>query len=145
MNRPKTDIDALFGEAWDDADFRFNIKAQSVATDLARAVAESGQTRTALAERLGWKPSRLSKILGGDANLTLRTLHELTEALGMAFDVILRHSSHALPQTHGRSPQPVVPSPDAPPSTAHAHPRPQSPGTTPRRHLPAARTRRSAP
>lgn len=95
MTKPDIDLDSLFNEAWGDSEFRFAIKTQTVATDLARAVADAGQTRAAVADKLGWKPSRLSKILSGDANLTLRTLHELSEALGLEFDVILRHRDQA--------------------------------------------------
>ena len=90
MTQPKTSIAAMFDEAWGDADFRFDIKAQEVATDLARALEEAGMTRTQLCEKLEWKPSRMSKVLGGGANLTLRTLYQLCEAVGLEFDVILR-------------------------------------------------------
>lgn len=90
MTQPKTPIAAMFDDVWSDADFRFDIKTQEVATDLACALGEAGMTRAQLCERLDWKPSRMSKILGGGANLTLRTLHQLCEAMGLEFDVILR-------------------------------------------------------
>ncbi|MCD9047144.1 helix-turn-helix domain-containing protein [Luteimonas sp. MHLX1A] len=95
MKQPRNDITALFSDVWEDADFRFEIKAQEIATDLARALHEAGMTRTQLAEKLDWKPSRISKVLGGGANLTLKTLHELCEAIGLEFDVILRGSRQA--------------------------------------------------
>ncbi len=95
MTQPRTDIAAMFEEVWDDADFRFEIKAQEVATDLAHALHESGMTRTQLGEKLDWKPSRISKVLGGGTNLTLKTLHHLCEAIGLEFDVILRRPRQA--------------------------------------------------
>lgn len=100
MTQSKTDIGSVFDNAWSDVDFRFEIKAQEVATDLARALHESGMSRTELCEKLDWKPSRMSKVLGGGANLTLKTLHQLCEAIGMEFDLILRRPQQA------RSPQP---------------------------------------
>ena len=45
MTQPRNEIAAMFDQVWDDADFRFDIKAQEVATDLARALHESGMSR----------------------------------------------------------------------------------------------------
>jgi len=90
----------LWQEASADEDFRFEIKAQDIAVDLARAVADSGMSRTQLADRLGWKASRVSRILSGSSNLTLRTIHQLTEAIGFEFDMVLRRP------TQERSAQP---------------------------------------
>ena len=67
MTQPRNEIAAMFDQVWDDADFRFDIKAQEVATDLARALHESGMSRAELCEKLGWQPSRVSKVLGGGA------------------------------------------------------------------------------
>lgn len=90
----------LWQEAGTDDDFRFEIKAQDIAVDLARAVTEFGMSRAQLAEKLDWKPSRVSRILSGSSNLTLRTIHQLTEAIGLEFDMILRLPSQQ------RAPQP---------------------------------------
>ncbi len=95
MTQPRNEIAAMFDQVWDDADFRFDIKAQEVATDLARALHESGMSRAELCEKLGWQPSRVSKVLGGGANLTLKTLQQLSGALGLEFDVILRGPGQA--------------------------------------------------
>lgn len=87
----------LWQEANADQDFRFEIKAQDIAVDLARAVAETGMSRAQLAQRLGWKPSRVSRILSGSCNLTLRTIHQLTEVIGLEFDMTLRLPSQQRP------------------------------------------------
>ncbi|MFA5685270.1 MAG: helix-turn-helix transcriptional regulator, partial [Lysobacteraceae bacterium] len=90
MTQAKAEIAAMFEEVWNDADFHFDIKAQEVAIDLARALEEAGMTRVQLCEKLGWQPSRMSKVLGGGANLTLKTLWQLCGAIGLEYDVVLR-------------------------------------------------------
>lgn len=83
MTQATAEVAAMFEEVWSDADFRFDIKAQEVATDLVRALEEAGMTRVQLCEKLGWQPSRMSKVLGGGANLTLKTLWQLCDAMGL--------------------------------------------------------------
>lgn len=77
----------LWQEAMQDEDFRFELKAQEVAVDLASEFAKSGMTQKELADQLGWKPSRVSKVLHGASNLTLKTLFEVCEALNIEFDI----------------------------------------------------------
>ncbi len=50
---------------------------------------ERGLTRADLAARMGVSPGRVSQILGGGENLTLRTLVALSTALDARFDVEL--------------------------------------------------------
>jgi len=50
---------------------------------------ERGVTRADLANRMGVSPGRVSQILGGGENLTLRTLAALSTALDARFDVEL--------------------------------------------------------
>jgi len=50
---------------------------------------ERGLTRADLAARMGVSPGRVSQILGGGENLTLRTLAALATALDARFDVEL--------------------------------------------------------
>ena len=50
---------------------------------------EHGLTRTDLAARMGVSPGRVSQILGGGENLTLRTLAALSVALDARFDIEL--------------------------------------------------------
>ena len=50
---------------------------------------ECGLTRAELAERMGVSPGRVSQILSGGENLTLRTLAALSTALDARFDIEL--------------------------------------------------------
>lgn len=50
---------------------------------------ERGLTRADLAARMGVSPGRVSQILGGGENLTLRTLTALSTALDARFDIEL--------------------------------------------------------
>jgi transcriptional regulator with XRE-family HTH domain len=50
---------------------------------------ERGLTRADLAARMGVSPGRVSQILGGGENLTLRTLSALSTALDARFDLQL--------------------------------------------------------
>ena len=50
---------------------------------------ERGLTRADLAGRMGVSPGRVSQILGGGENLTLRTLAALSTALDAHFDIEL--------------------------------------------------------
>jgi len=83
----KHELSALWDESLQDEDFRFELKAQEVAVQLANAVARSGLTQKELADRLGWKTSRVSKVLHGASNLTLKTMLQVCEALGIDFDI----------------------------------------------------------
>ena len=53
---------------------------------------ERGLTRADLAARMGVSPGRVSQILGGGENLTLRTLAALSSALDARFDIELTSS-----------------------------------------------------
>lgn len=83
----KNELASLWEESLQDREFRFELKAQEVAVHLASVVARSGITQKELAEKLGWKPSRVSKVLHGASNLTLKTLFQVCEALGIDFDI----------------------------------------------------------
>jgi transcriptional regulator with XRE-family HTH domain len=50
---------------------------------------ERGLTRADLAGRMGVSPGRVSQILGGGENLTLRTLAAMSTALDARFDIEL--------------------------------------------------------
>lgn len=77
----------LWQESLQDEDFRFELKAQEVAVGLASVFAQNGMTQKQLADQLGWKTSRVSKVLHGASNLTLKTLFEVCEALNIEFDI----------------------------------------------------------
>ena len=80
----------LCNSIWEDENVIFEAKAQDVAIVLASAVQEAGLSSAALAEQLNWKRSRVSKVLTGSSNLTLKTIFQVCRAIGLEFDVILR-------------------------------------------------------
>ncbi|EIW8789944.1 Helix-turn-helix [Klebsiella pneumoniae] len=88
-----------FSAVWDssDVDFRFEIKAQELAVDLVNALIHSGKTQAELAEKLDWKPSRVSKLLSGSSNITIKTLFVLLDALDLDFDVVFRKPNQEKP------------------------------------------------
>lgn len=83
--------------AGDDAEFI--VKKNEVGSDLAALVAFARETRSAVANRLAWKESRMCKVLSGNENLTLKTIFELAHALGYDFQVVLKAAGqHRIPQ-----------------------------------------------
>lgn len=84
------DFSEFVREFWADDDMVFEAKAQEVSTALASAVYRAGLNRAELAKKLDWKPSRVSKILTGNTNLTLKTIFQICQAIDLEFDVVLR-------------------------------------------------------
>ncbi|MFG2121823.1 helix-turn-helix domain-containing protein [Streptomyces sp. NPDC048710] len=64
--------------------------ARQATASLAGLLAGLGKTRSDLAKAMGVSPGRVSQIMSGDANLTVRTLAAAAEALGA--DVEIRFS-----------------------------------------------------
>lgn len=62
------------------ADRVYDVKL-SFAVKLEKALSESGITKKELAQRVNKSPAWISKILRGDANLTIETMCEITNAL----------------------------------------------------------------
>ncbi len=60
-----------------------------VTNEISWHMRERGLTRADLAARMGVSPGRVSQILGGGENLTLRTLAALSTALDARFDLEL--------------------------------------------------------
>jgi transcriptional regulator with XRE-family HTH domain len=61
--------------------------ATQLTNEISWCLRERGLTRTDLAARMGVSPGRVSQILGGAENLTLRTLAALSTALDARFDI----------------------------------------------------------
>ena len=85
---------------------------------------ERGLTRADLAARMGVSPGRVSQILGGTENLTLRTLAALSTALDARFDIELSALKDGDAYTSGRSAQAEA----APAANHHSVPRPRHRG-----------------
>jgi transcriptional regulator with XRE-family HTH domain len=69
---------------------------------------ERGLTRADLAARMGVSPGRVSQILGGGENLTLRTLAALSTALGARFDLELSAATRRTPAQPQAAPPPAA-------------------------------------
>lgn len=52
-----------------------------------RRMSELGIGREELAQRMGKRPSQITRILSGEANVTLRTITELDSALGLGISL----------------------------------------------------------
>ena len=64
-----------------------DVKKTSIASDFCSLLYHIEMSRTELAEKLNWKKSRLSKVLNGNENLTIKTMVELSQAMGYDFDI----------------------------------------------------------
>lgn len=82
----------LAEQVWSDEELMFEAKAQDVAMGLATVVYRSGLNRAQLAEKLGWKPSRVSRILTGNTNVTIKTIFQICRAINLDFDLVLRNA-----------------------------------------------------
>jgi len=80
---------------------------------------QRGLTRADLAGRMGVSPGRVSQVLSGGENLTLRTLASLATALDGRFELSLRprepvadsgHGDTRLTATAATAPEPQMPS-----------------------------------
>lgn len=75
----------------------FEVKKSEVGVDLANLVSYVGVSHAEIAKRLGWKPSRVSRVLSGKENLTLRTVNEIVSSVDYEFDVIFRPHKYTKP------------------------------------------------
>lgn len=66
------------------------IKKTEVATHLAALMSYKGKTRSGLATELGWNKSRMTKVLSGRENLTIKTIWEFSSQLGLDFSVLFQ-------------------------------------------------------
>lgn len=74
------------------------IQMDLVAADLTLILKHSGLNRSQLADKLGCKKSRVTRILSGDDNLTLKTITSVAEVLGYAYDVVFYNKNYAKPK-----------------------------------------------
>lgn len=63
------------------------IKTTHIANQIVALMSHEGINRTNLASRLGWKNSRLSAVLSGKRNLTIKTMLSLSSALDYDFTI----------------------------------------------------------
>ena len=70
----------------DQTEFEFGQLALSVAEEIAKKMKEKQISKADLAKKLGTSRAYVTKILKGDANLSLKTLAKLQNALESKFD-----------------------------------------------------------
>lgn len=76
----------------------FDLKKEEVATQLAALMVHCNSNRSMLAERLDWKKSRLSQVLSGHGNPTVKTIFAFSRCLGFDFDLVFRGQDEIRPQ-----------------------------------------------
>lgn len=87
-----------FSYLFDFSDFNtVDLSKEKIASSLAALISYSGIKRKDLAKKLKWKESRLSKALSGRQNLTLKSITEITVALGYDFDIIFHKDYNIKP------------------------------------------------
>ena len=84
MQDPEDFFDDLFNFSEEDP---VDIKKTSIASNFCALIHHSGVSRAELAEKLDWKLSRISKVLNGSQNLTIKTMVEIAVALDYDFDI----------------------------------------------------------
>lgn len=67
--------------------------ARQAASALAGLLAQQGMTRSDLAKHMEVSPGRVSQILSGDSNLTMKSLASAAKALGVSVEVTFSQPS----------------------------------------------------
>lgn len=75
----------------------FEIKKDEIANNLLALMVFAQKNRSMLASDLGWKKSRMTSVLSGKGNPTIKTIWEFSSKLGYDFDVIFRHLNEKRP------------------------------------------------
>lgn len=65
----------------------FFAKKNAVANELLALISHENISRNQLCETLQWAPSRLSKVLSGEQNITVKTITAISLALGYDFSI----------------------------------------------------------
>lgn len=87
---------SMFGDIYD-VDMSV-MQMESVASDLVFLLKHSGLNRSELANNLGWKKSRVTKVLSGDENLTIKTITSVAECLGYGFNIVFYNENYDQPK-----------------------------------------------
>ncbi|WP_335961661.1 helix-turn-helix transcriptional regulator [Acinetobacter haemolyticus] len=74
------------------------VKMEQIASHLVGLLRHSNTSRAELATRLGWKKSRVTKVLSGDENLTIKTISAITQQLGYDFDIVFHNKNYEKPK-----------------------------------------------
>ncbi|MER7841531.1 helix-turn-helix transcriptional regulator [Streptomyces sp. NPDC096040] len=77
----------MFARSESNTDLAAARLAQQATASLAGLLAGLNKSRSDLAKAMGVSPGRISQIMSGDANLTVRTLAAAAEALGAGVEI----------------------------------------------------------
>ena len=80
---------ALIEDQANDEEFQFELASIDLRTSIIQQMDSAGLSRSDLAERMGVSRARVSQILNGQDNLTLKTLVAIAHALGATVSVSL--------------------------------------------------------
>lgn len=86
----------------------FNLKKDYLSAQLAALMSFSGKSRSALADELGWKKSRITNVLSGRSNLTIKTIWEFVSHCGFDFDVVFRAPDAERPRQPWQLSKPII-------------------------------------
>mgnify|MGYP003584117598 FL=1 len=75
----------------------FKVRKKIIADHLKSIIVHNGFNQNSLSELLGWKTSRMSKVLSGDSNLTLKTIFDICKALDFDFDIVFFNKNYSRP------------------------------------------------
>lgn len=89
------------GEAEGDLDYQFGYLTVAIGDQIAGRMQELGLTQADLAKRMGVTPGRVSQIMRGPDNLTLKSLVAVAHALDAQFDVQLTANAEVLQARKG--------------------------------------------
>ena len=77
----------------DDGDTRWLREKRQVIVETLNGLISARQVEhTALAERLNWKPARLTRVLTGKETISINAIAQIVVALGVDFDLVIRES-----------------------------------------------------
>ncbi len=77
----------------EDADTRWlREKRQAIVETLNGLISARQIERGDLAQRLGWKPARLTRVLAGKETISINAIAQIVAALGVDFDLVIRES-----------------------------------------------------
>ncbi|WP_228291804.1 helix-turn-helix domain-containing protein [Acinetobacter towneri] len=74
------------------------VKMEQVASHLVGLLRHQKISRSELAQKLGWSKGRVTKVLSGDVNLTIKTITTITSELGYDFDIVFHNKKYERPK-----------------------------------------------
>lgn len=95
-NPNAANLKALYEDVWgvtDELESGLDTVKIDVSVMLSSILEKSGISRGALAKKLKCAPSRVTRALSGDVNLTLKSIYEICHAAGFTFDLVVRKAN----------------------------------------------------